>query len=61
MTSLYQLKKRADNNGYAVRKEDGLYAVVDVECGGTTHQHDDLNWPYTLTLAEVKAELDRLI
>ena len=61
MTSLYQLQKRADSHGYAVRKEGGLHAVVDISHGGTTHRHDDLNCPYTLTREEVKDELDRLI
>lgn len=60
MATLAQLRKRADDHGYAVRKLDGLYAVVDIETGGPTHANDALNSPYTLTLDEVAAELDRL-
>lgn len=64
MPTLAQLKKRADANGLAVRKSpsgDGLYAVVDLSGGGTTHPQMDNVTPSALTLEEVEGELDRLI
>ena len=69
MPVLYKLQKLADDNGYAVRKNQtrnpdafdyGLYAVTDVGSGGTTHANL-VNSPYALTLDEVEKELDRLI
>ena len=63
MPTLAQLKKRADKNGLAVHKNPsggGLYAVIDLESGGTTHACPT-GRPYALTLEEVEEELKRMI
>ena len=69
MPTLAQLKKRADNNGLAVRRNPsgnrdafdyGLYAVIDLESSGTTHACPTQR-PYALTLDGVEGELNRLI
>ena len=60
-----QLTKRADDNGLAVRMNPsrnrdafdyGLYAVIDLEFGGTTHACPTQG-PYALTLGGVVEEL----
>ena len=40
--------------------DHGLYAVIDLSTGGTTHPEGVCS-PYALTLDDVTAELNRLI